>query len=162
MIISLASYNGLYMLNLFGNYLAKLQNPYLYEQPMKWLEKNSRQGDIVFHIGWSRFPELFFWNQHNYYINGMDPIFMYKYNPSLYWEYHFLSNGQGTDYTCSNRTCTKEQSVRTYDVLVKHFKAKYITVLTGHNQTLQYLILHPKEYEKVYFDGEAAIFRIMQ
>lgn len=56
-----------------------------------WLKDNSKEGDIVFNLNWGMFSQMFFWNQKNYYIGGLDPIFQYTYNLELYWKFHYLS-----------------------------------------------------------------------
>jgi hypothetical protein len=50
-----------------------------------WLQKNSEKGEIVGHGIWSDFGPLFYWNQHNRYFGGMDPIFQYRRDPANYW-----------------------------------------------------------------------------
>ena len=155
-------YIGRTALKQYDDYLNWLFNPYRSEAVSRWLEKNSKQGEVVFHLGWDNFPELFFWNQHNYYINGMDPIFLFAYDPGLYWEFHFLATDKGGELTCSSRKCTKEEAVRTYDVLVEHFKASYVFIRAGsHRKVFDYLFSSKEYYRLVFFDGEAAIFRVV-
>src|SRR5262249_20891210 len=62
----------------------------------EWLAQHAQPGEIVFNLHWDRFGDLFFWNPSNYYVNGMDPIFEYAYDPHLYWKTHYLAN-DGTD-----------------------------------------------------------------
>jgi len=61
-----------------------------FEDAANWLKENSNPQEIVFSPHWDRFAQLFFWNPQNYYINGMDPIFIFALDPSLYWKTHFF------------------------------------------------------------------------
>lgn len=66
----------------------------LYKNSSEYLQKNSSKGDIIFHADWDDFPSLFYYNNHNYYIVGLDPTFMYKYDKQLYNEYAQITTGQ--------------------------------------------------------------------
>ncbi len=52
----------------------------------EWLQKNTPKGEIVGQAVWSDFGPLFYWNNHNRYFGGMDPIFQYKFSTRTYWE----------------------------------------------------------------------------
>jgi len=93
-----------------------------------WLKKNSQPGDVVFNLSWSNFSPLFFWNQQNYYVGGLDPIFQYAYDPKLYWKFHHLATNPLAAKTCAAAVCSKETLEDTYEVLVRDFKAKYVVV----------------------------------
>jgi len=161
-ISALFIFNGIDTFKKYEQYLNWLFNPYRSKTASMWLEKNTWPGDIVFHLGWDNFPELFFWNRHNYYINGMDPIFLFKYDPGLYWEFHFLSIDKGGELTCSRRKCTKEESTQTYDVLTKHFKTSYVFIRSStHPNVFNYLITNKSKYRLAFFDGDNSIFRVV-
>ena len=155
-------YSGINSIQRLDEYSGWLFNPYRSRAPSAWLEKNTKPGEIVFHMGWDSFPELFFWNQHNYYINGMDPIFLFKYDEGLYWKFHFLAIDKGGELTCGKRKCTKDEAVKTYDVLTKDFKASYVIIRPAtHPNVFKYLISSENSYRPVYLDGETAIFRVV-
>lgn len=152
---------NIFSTNDFRSYLDGLPDPQRSERSAAWLHENTEKNEIVFHLGWDHFPELFFWNQHNYYINGMDPIFMYKYDTKLYWEFYFLSIDQGGEYTCSHRKCTKDEAVKTYDVLIDDFNASYILIRpSSHPNVFSYLISSPDKFEIVFINQPDVIFRI--
>ncbi|MEK7649675.1 MAG: hypothetical protein AAB367_01790 [Patescibacteria group bacterium] len=125
-----------------------------------WLQENSREGDIVFHLHWDEFAELFFHNQKNYYIGGMDPIFQFAYNPELYWKFHYLSINATTEKTCGLYPCRESQLVDTYDVLTKDFNASYILVEQARNPTMFAYLSRDMRYERVYADTNAIVFSI--
>ncbi len=93
-----------------------------------WLKENSQPGDVVFNVTWSHFSPLFFWNQQNYYVGGLDPIFQYAYDPKLYWKFHHIATSTVPQKTCAVAVCRNEVLEDTYDVLVRDFKAKYVVV----------------------------------
>lgn len=162
-LISLVGYGSLDLIKGSHQYLDWLGNSYRSQASMAWLQKNTKPGEIIFHFGWENFPELFFWNTHNRYLSGMDPIFMFTYDQNLYWESHFLAIGQGTDTTCSFRRCVKQEVVRTYDVIKDHFKASYVFIRPkSHPAAFAYLDSSKKEFQRMFFDGNDAIFEVLK
>ena len=125
-----------------------------------WLAENSNAGDIVFNLHWADFSELFFWNQKNYYVNGLDPIFLYSYNPSLYWKFHYLSIDQVTKKTCGAIECTRSMLEDTYEVLKRDFKAKYIVLSKDENPTVNFYLENDRNYEKKIQDKEVVVYLI--
>lgn len=97
-----------------------------------WLKENSQPGDIVFNVNWSHFSPMFFWNQKNYYVGGLDPIFQYGYDPKLYWKFHHIATSATADKTCAAAVCSKEMFEDSYEVIKRDFKAKYIIVGKRH------------------------------
>lgn len=133
-----------------------------FKEAALWLSENSRPGEIVYHIYWEHFPALFFWNQNNYYINGMDPIFMYAYNPSLYWETDYWARKRTADITCGAIYCTQETLENTYDVLASHFYAAYVLVQPSLNPAFyKYLSSDAKDFKKVFDNTATAVFKLM-
>ena len=51
----------------------------------EWLIANTKKGEIVGQSIWSDFGPIFFWNQHNRFFGGMDPIFQYTFSKEKYW-----------------------------------------------------------------------------
>jgi hypothetical protein len=60
----------------------------------RWLEANTPAGSRVFSTDWDDFPLLFFQNTHNTYLIGLDPTYMYQYEPSLYLTWRSITRGQ--------------------------------------------------------------------
>ncbi len=134
--------------------------PDLYQEISLWLKNNSQSGDIVFNVRWSDFPMLFYWNQNNYYIGGMDPIFQYAYNPALYWKFHYLSNDDVTQKTCPAMECTAAMLEDTHTVLVRDFKAKYIVLEKQRNPLVYYYLENDPGYEKKMDTKREALYLI--
>jgi hypothetical protein len=48
----------------------------LYQGASTWLVENTPADAVVFHSDWDDFPRLFFYNDHNRYITGLDPTYL--------------------------------------------------------------------------------------
>ena len=135
--------------------------PNKFKEAALWLKENSQPGDIVFNLRWSDFPMLFFWNDKNYYIGGMDPIFQYAYDAELYWKFHYLSADQVTKYTCPAPACTKDMMEDTYTVLKNDFKAKYVFLEKQRNPLVYYYLEStPERYIKKIDTVSEAVYEI--
>lgn len=139
---------------------AKLRSAF--KEPSLWLRDNTKEGEIVFHLNWSQFPMLFFWNQHNYYINGMDPIFLYAYDPSLHWKIFYMLNKDMAGLTCGAINCGPEQIESVHNVLLNDFKASYVFVRRrGNPRFREYLEFDKQHFEKVYDEGSSVIYKVL-
>ncbi len=145
----------------FDSYQATTFSVNRYKEVAQWLNQNTEPEEIVFNIHWDRFAQLFFWNQHNYFINGMDPIFEYAYNPALYWKTHFLAIDAGTAYTCGQVRCTAEEVVPTPGVLKKDFNASYILVEKQRNPKVFDYLSNAPEFQRAFETDYDAVFRIL-
>jgi hypothetical protein len=134
--------------------------PNEFEEASLWLKENSQKGDIVFNLNWSKFSEMFFWNQKNYYIGGLDPIFQYIHNPSLYWKFHYLSLDMVTKKTCGKEECRVEDLEDTYQVLKNDFKAKYVFLEKEQNPAVFWYLGQDKRYEKRFENKKEVIFEV--
>lgn len=60
----------------------------------QWLKKNTPPQSLVYHTNWSDWPMLFYHNDRNTYLIGLDPTFFYLYNPTLYREWVQINQGE--------------------------------------------------------------------
>lgn len=133
--------------------------PDKFQDAATWLENNTNPKDLVFNTHWDNFSALFFWNQKNYYIGGMDPIFQYNYNPALYWKFHHISKDDFWGLTCAEPICTTHNQENIDTVLMKDFRIQYIFVEKKRNPLLyQYLDLNPR-FEKKFDNSREFIFQ---
>jgi len=79
------------------------------------LRQNSKLGDRVYNVSWDEFPILFYKNDYNRYISGMDPTFLYKTRPKLAIDSVKLMN--------ENEFFTKNE---VWDLIVKEAQADYV------------------------------------
>lgn len=109
-----------------------------------WLKNNTAPRSIVFQSDWSSFPILWYNNQHNYYLTGLDQTFMYEYNQSNYWLWVAASKGERRGL---------------YKIARDNFGAAYILLDKDYPAMLLWLN-RDKRFRKVYEDKEAMIFAL--
>lgn len=120
---------------------------FTYLQPASnYLLINSQPGDIVFHTHWNEFPALFFHNSQNYYINGLDPTFMYLYDQELYDKWLQVSRGQNQE--------------QLYQIISGDFRAQYVLVTIDRLELIENLN-QDYHFEKIYSDSEAVIYKVL-
>lgn len=136
-------------------------DPNRYRDAASWLRKYTPPGSVVFHAGWGAFPDLFYWNPQNRYINGMDPIFMYSFSPVLYWEAHHLAAGRAARVTCPLPQCRESEVRDTYQVLTTDFKASYLFVEKPLTPLLYEYGRGDPRFRLVYDDDRAAVFALV-
>jgi hypothetical protein len=61
-------------------------------------------------------------------VAGLDPIFLYARDPSLYWKFHHIAADPVVGRTCGSAVC-REDAEDVHRVLVRDFQAKYVVVL---------------------------------
>lgn len=110
-----------------------------------WLREHSNQGDIVFHDDWDNFPALFYNVAKVRYIVGLDPTFMYNYNPDLYWQWARITKG--------------EQTENLLEIIQGEFKARFVIIDSDHS-AMRANIEQDGRFKLVYEDKEVSIFRV--
>ena len=60
----------------------------------KWMAANIPPEETIYHVDWSEFSQLFFYNPGNFYISGLDPNFMKDYDEFLYRKWYKIFNEQ--------------------------------------------------------------------
>jgi hypothetical protein len=112
----------------------------LYKAGVEWVSAHSKQGEIVFNTQWDQFPQLFYWNDYNYYVVGMDPTFMYVYDKELYFKWRVVSDDE----------MAKWGSVRDlYRTMFVDFSSRFVFVEKNRN---------PRLVEFLDFDVEGRYF----
>ena len=119
-------------------------SPERYKPAAMWLLKNAQQKEIVFNADWDDFPFLFFYNQKNYYVVGLDPMYMYKYNRKLYRLYQRITKGK-----------VKNPS----SIILSKFKSRYIFVDRYHRRFIRNLE-KDRRARLVHIDGFGRIYKI--
>ena len=111
-----------------------------------WLKKNTQAGEIVFQSNWGIFPELFYFNTKNYYINGLDQTFMYEKDKELYQDW-------------LNLVSHKVNPNQTAQILKERFQASYVLV-DKNDKNFGKLLKKSKSLKQVYEDEQAIIYQI--
>jgi hypothetical protein len=134
--------------------------PYRFKPAAEWIAHDSQPGDIVYNVDWSMFPELFCWNTRNYYVSGLDPIFLYAYDSGLYWKAHHLQTADTTEYTCAAQDCAKSRHEDTLTVLTRDFRARYVVLDTQQSVGLYYYLKDRPGVQRGYEGNGLAVFRL--
>lgn len=129
-------------------------------EPADWLSKNSDSGDVVFNTHWDNFAPLFFWNQKNHYIAGIDPIWQYVYDPVKYWEFHFISKDDIGDFTCADPNCSFKGRKDIYSALKDDFGVKYVLIEKRRNPVFLGVLSADNRYEKKFDNNQEVIFLV--
>ena len=146
----------------FNQFINNTVTPDKFKEAVTWLEENTKEGDIVFNSYWDNFPSLFFWNSHNYYIAGMDPIFQYSFSEDLYWKAYFIAY-TGQPITCGQIKCTEDDIEDIATVLHRDFNAKYIFVehRRSHNLFTGIEQNEIEGFKKVFSNDTESIYEIL-
>ena len=114
----------------------------------QWIKKNVPAQRTIFHSNWDIFPELFYFDDSHYYINGLDQRFMYKYSQELYNDWRDLFSGK----TNPNETAK---------IIKEKFNASYIITSKDENdKAATKLFKRSTNLKKVYEDEQAIIYKI--
>lgn len=115
-----------------------------YAAAARWLRENTPRGSVVLHSDWDDWPMLFYHNDWNYYIVGLDPTFMYNVSSAIYHTYADLT-GSGIS----------DDIVRT---VTQDFGAQYVFIEKDHT-ALQEKIAGSIYFRLVYEDDEAWVYQ---
>jgi len=115
-----------------------------------YLNDHSVSGSIVFNGRWDEWPALFFHNQHNYYLVGLDPTFMYKYNAGLFKLWQDISDGK-----------IKNNLSQT---IINNFHSPYVFINNDNEDTKLFsaYLARDKNVKLIYDDEEANIYELAQ
>jgi len=116
-----------------------------YTQASLWLKQNTPENSLILNTNWADFPMLFYHNDDNHYLTGLDSTFAYQTNPIKYLRYRNATLGKRPDLL--------------RQVIIDDWNASYVFV--NKKQTVLKSQLDAlSELSKVYEDNEAAIYRV--
>jgi hypothetical protein len=115
-----------------------------YRDASAWLKANSPPGSLVFNTDWDDFPQLFFWNDHNVYVVGLDLTYLSIYSPDLYRRWRAIAFGNDS---------------RPSESLRRDFGADFVFSDTNHGPFLQAAANDPG-LEEAFRSSTAVVFRV--
>lgn len=116
-----------------------------YQKAMEAAKNNSRAGDIIFHSDWDDWPMLFYHNDYNRYIVGLDTTFMYKYSPEFYKKWRDITWG---DYKGD-----------VYPVIKNDFHAAIIFIAQNDIEIVDKYFKNDGRFEPLY-DKEGKVYKV--
>ena len=129
-----------------------------------WLKKNTPAGSIIFFDNWSFWPMMFFYNDHNRYLAGMDPTFLYEYDHQLFWIWKNISYYA---LYCDKPEICLEIAPRDNIKLIKSavrekFRSDYILLMNKPERPLTELLsIDKKDFTKVFNNNRVSIYKII-
>ena len=117
-----------------------------FSTPSAWLKENSPKNSIVFHSDWDESPILFYHNDHNYYLVGLDPTFMYEYDKDLHQRW--------VDITLGNEVQELHSTIKNL------FNADYVFVDINQNASFNRNLANNFNFEQVFENSEAKIYKV--
>ena len=113
----------------------------------RWLLENTPAGSEVFIANYGAFPQLFFYNTHNVYTMGHDPLFMYEYDKALYESY------------LDALWLRKDP----YPIIKNTFGSRWVHVenISKNRNFYRYMLGNPGLFKRVYQDDHGAVFEVV-
>ncbi len=138
-----------------NSYLADGESAHRFEIVAKKMAEQSQPGDIVINTQWDQFPQLFYWDSQNYYPVGMDPTFMFIYDPDLYWKWRDVADDEKQDWG----------SVTTlHDEVAKDLNAEFVFIDAKRNGNLSDYIDRQdpshENFEKIYSKNNIIVYKV--
>lgn len=113
-----------------------------------YLHDHAEPKSIVFNTDWDDFPFLFFFNSDNYYVLGLDQLYMKGYDPNLYDTWRRIRDGE----------------VRQPSRLIQRlFHAEYVVINLGDESQRPFFARAKGDsaMQLAYRDDHCAVFRIV-
>jgi hypothetical protein len=114
------------------------------ERAGTWMKTHVPAGETIFHAAWDDFPYLLYRDNAHRYIAGMDPMFLYRNDPGLYWLWRDIGDGRRRNPA---------------ELMMNNFDARYVFV-KKENDRLRLLIEKDPSFERVYTDEEVEVWRV--
>ncbi len=139
-----------------------------YRDAMTWLAKHSPAGAIVFTDDWDTFPVCFYFNHHNRYIVGLDPVFTKQRWPVLWERYKRITRAE-VPSTLPESLATGDDARVTLDDIATRFEARHVLVAADPRPLYRKLREARDRFRLIYppqFEGKGqpavAIFEVVQ
>jgi hypothetical protein len=151
--------------NLYGQVLQRSQETIDadFQEANNWLLRNTPADSIVFYANWSIWPMMFYYNDHNHYIAGMDPTLLYDYDKKVYWLWRNI--GSGAEY-CDQKTCPSLAPARNISQ-IKHafreiFRSNFIIMDNNDKWPLKNMLsADHRDYRTVFANKKLVIYRVL-
>jgi len=116
-----------------------------YKNVSQFLKENTDRNEIIFHSSWDEFPALFYHNDYNYYLAGLDPTFSYEENKPLYWLWYNIITGQQT----------KDIALTIKNI----FQANLVFIKKSYSK-MKETIDQDQSFELIYQDNDGYVYQI--
>lgn len=127
-----------------------------YKELSQIIANESSEGDLVIDTQWDQFPQLFYWNSKNYYPVGLDPTFMFIYNPDLYWDWRKIADDNEGEW---------ESIEHLHSLASDKLKARFLFIDPARNEDIGIYIEREdsdrKYFTPIYNSEKATVYKIL-
>jgi hypothetical protein len=135
---------------------------------MEYLSSHSPKGALVFADDWDVFPACFYYNTHNTYMVGLDPMFTIRQYPELWERYRLITRGK-TPTELGGPFNVLQKKKATLDDIGDVFQAQYVLIMEDESKLYRQLLERGDRFKLVYpketaWDGpqpKAALFKVL-
>ena len=120
------------------------QDPYAYRGASEWIAAHTPPGSMIFNTDWDDFPMLFYFNQNNTYIVGLDPSYLNDRDKALWSLYARITLGEEDDPA---------------PLIRERFGAEYVFTDNGHVDFLD-VARDSGDFDTVYKDKYTTVLRL--
>lgn len=124
----------------------------------EWLKKNTPKGTLVGTGVWSDFGPMIYYNTHNRYFGGMDPIFQYKRSKADYWRMTIAAPGRDYGNTGPDNPLRLDEEEPVSLVFPRDLNTRYLVVNTKWNLAVANEIRRQPSAKVVFEDSFAVVF----
>lgn len=132
-----------------------------YRGASDWLIANTQKGEIVGQGVWSEFGPLFFWNQHNRFLGGMDPIFQYAFSKETYWAMSLSAPLRIPGETGTSNPKELKDEAPISEVFPKVFKTRWLVTHKFNYRAIQDALKEDPKVKVRYEDEYATVFEFI-
>jgi hypothetical protein len=96
-LIAIISYFGVSTVHYVYRMAQSSRDPLEFAGAATWLERNTPEGTLVMSTGFNDFSRLYFYNQSNNWVIGLDPTYLQLVSPRMWDEYYAMTMGRVTN-----------------------------------------------------------------
>ncbi len=115
-------------------------------EAIAFLDRRAAPADVVYHNFWIPFAPLYYFRPHGTYIEGLDPIFLYRFDPRLFAGMLAVYRGTAED---------------PYRVVARDFGARFVFVQKIETERAMVRALaRDRRFRLIYDDPHAIVFEV--
>ena len=134
-----------------------------YQRANLWLKANTQEGSVVFYNSWDMWPMMFFYNDYNHYVLGMDATSMYEFDQRTYWLWRNIADtGLYCDQPKPCFNLSPRQQLKLVPLAIKTvFRAKYVVISNYEKSRLDTTLASLKnQAERVFKNKDLEIYEM--
>ena len=117
-------------------------------EAIAFLDRRAAPGDVVYHNFWIPFAPLYYFRPHGTYIEGLDPIFLYRFDPRLFAGMLSVYRGDAAD---------------PHRVIAADFGARFVFVQkVAPERAMARALLRDQRFRSIYNDPHAVVFEVLR